>query len=137
MPGCDPERTSDSPSYVGSAGQRQVCGDFTTLYASAVDAKSPRAKRCDLEQSTGHHHILEEVDHLVRVSKIAVEGCRSGERKKRERNSGQTSPETHDEQNAATNLQSDSKSEGNWRQGQTRGTDHFGGRPNCCEFAEA
>jgi hypothetical protein len=46
------------------------------------------------------------------------------------------SPETHDEQKAATNLHSDSKSKGQWRQWQTRGTDHFGGRPNCGEFAE-
>jgi hypothetical protein len=37
---------------------------------------------------------------------------------------------------AATNLHSDTKSKGQWRQWQTRGTDHFGGRPNCGEFAE-
>jgi hypothetical protein len=34
------------------------------------------------------------VNHLVRVSKIAMEGGRSGQRKKCERNGGQTSPET-------------------------------------------
>lgn len=81
-------------TYVGSASQRQVRGDVTILCTSVVDAESPRAKRYDLEQPTSHHHVLEEVNHLVRVSKIAMEGGRSGQRKKCERNGGQTSPET-------------------------------------------
>jgi hypothetical protein len=38
-----------------------------------VDAERHSAKCDDLEQSAGHHHVLEEVDHLVLVGKVAVE----------------------------------------------------------------
>jgi len=31
-----------------------------------------RPKRDDLEQSAGHHHILEKVDHLVLIGKVPV-----------------------------------------------------------------
>ena len=45
----------------------------TALGAAVVYAERPRAKRYDLEQSTGYHHVLEEVDHLILVGKVAVE----------------------------------------------------------------
>jgi hypothetical protein len=68
-------------SASGRRARRQGCAhasiwchfQSTALGAAVVYAERPRAERDDLEQSTGHHHVLEEVDHLVLVGEVAVE----------------------------------------------------------------
>src|ERR1700727_1999971 len=66
------------------AGQPHVCGHFTAFGAEVVDAERPSPKRDDLEQPARHHHVLEEVDHLVLVGKVAVECQRGHKGKQRE-----------------------------------------------------
>src|SRR6266850_8599047 len=40
---------------------------------SAIKADRPRTECCDLEQATRYHHVLQEMDHLIPVGKVAVE----------------------------------------------------------------
>jgi hypothetical protein len=58
----------------GEQTQCRFCEPLCTALGSAVvHAERPRAKRDDLEQSASHHQVLEEVDHLVLIGKVAVE----------------------------------------------------------------
>ena len=56
-----------------SMTQAKHCG-FSRLRRRApiVNAERARPERDDLEESASHHHILEKVDHLVLIGKVAV-----------------------------------------------------------------
>ena len=88
----------------------------TALAAAVIKAERTRAERDDLEQSAGHHHVLEEVDHLVLVGKITVECDRGRKRKHGERACSDAGLETGDEQKAATQLDENGDRESQLRQ---------------------
>ena len=70
------------------AGQHEKTGWLTCFDAAfavtsrffgktVIEAEPARPEGRDLKQATCHHHILEEVDHLIFVGEVAVERNRS------------------------------------------------------------
>src|SRR5580704_11658501 len=59
------------PCRGASGGHSGTCAQFAG-FAPIVDAECAGSECRDLEQPAGHHHVLQEVDHLVLVGEIAV-----------------------------------------------------------------
>jgi hypothetical protein len=56
-----------------SAGRRHARHRLAALGKAIVDADRARAEAHDLKQAARNHDVLEEVDHLILVGKVAVE----------------------------------------------------------------
>jgi len=57
----------------GSASRYGARNSPAILRKTIVEADCARTEGRDLEQATCHHHVLEEVDHLILVGEVAVE----------------------------------------------------------------
>ncbi len=102
-----------------------------------LDADRSGPEGSDLEQPAGHHHVLQKVDHLVLVGEIAVERNRRRQREDRQGPRNKASAIAGDEQQAASEFDSDSKGEGQRWDGQSRSADHGSRRAVGGELAKA
>src|ERR1700722_2533290 len=105
--------------------------------APVVDAQCAGPKGYDLKQAACHHHVLEEVDHLVLVSEIAVERNRRCQREDRQGSGDESSAIAGDEKQTTSEFDSDSKGEGQRWNGQSRSADHGSRRAVGGELAKA
>src|SRR5260221_12045540 len=74
---------------------------------SAIKADRPRTERCDLKQATRHHHVLEKMDHLILVGKVAVERHTRNDTEHGECKRHQPNLVAGEQQNAAAQFQDD------------------------------
>src|ERR1700733_14837113 len=105
--------------------------------APVVDAQCAGPEGYDLKEPACHHHVLEEVDHLVLVGEVAVERNRRRQREDRQGSRNKASAIAGDEKQAASEFDSDSKGECQRRNGQSRSADHGGGGAVGGELAKA
>src|ERR1700733_3199031 len=105
--------------------------------APVVDAQCAGPKGYDLKETACHHHVLEEVVHLVLVGEIAVERNRRRQREDRQGPRNKASAIAGDEKQAASEFDSDSKGEGQRWDGQSRSADHGSRRAVGGELAKA
>src|ERR1700735_2507830 len=92
--------------------------------APVVDAQCAGPEGYDLKETACHHHVLEEVDHLVLVSEVAVERNRRRQREDRQGSRNKASAIAGDEKQAASEFDSNSKGESQRRNRQSRSADH-------------
>src|ERR1700690_3262325 len=83
-----------------------------------VDTKCTGTEGDDLQQATCHHDVLEEINHLVLVRKVAMEGHCSDEREQRKHSSPRASLESGNEQKPAAQLDRDGNGKSQGREGQ-------------------
>src|SRR5882762_8268551 len=104
---------------------------------SAIKADRPRTERCDLKQATRHHHVLEEMDHLIPVGKIAVERRTRDHTEHSECKRHRPNPVAGEQQQSAAQFKDDRHEVGERRHRQAGGGNHRGRRTVSGELAEA
>jgi hypothetical protein len=97
---------------------------------AVVDTECTGTECDDLQQATCHHDVLEKINHLVLVRKVAMECRRGDEREQRKHRSDSASLESGNEQKTAAQLDRDGNGKSQGREGQTHRTNRFSGRPN-------
>jgi len=65
----------------------------------------------DLQQTPGHHEVLQEVDHLVLIRKMTMKNDRGREREHGKRKRRRCGSKSNNKQQAATNLEHDGVSQ--------------------------
>src|SRR6266702_374141 len=104
---------------------------------SAIKADRPRTERCDLKQATRHHHVLEEMDHLIPVGKVAVERRTRDHTEHSECKRHRPNPVAGEQQQSAAQFKDDRHEVGERRHRQADGGNHRGRRTVSGELAEA
>src|SRR6516162_9967760 len=75
------------------------------LYGFPVEAEAAGAERDDVKEPAGHHQVLVEVDHVVRISGRQMHAKGSAEADKDQQGSGPSSVETREQRQAAEQMQ--------------------------------
>src|SRR5690242_13117497 len=96
----------------GSASRSHASNSLATLGETAVDTDCARAEARDLKQTARQHDVLEEVDHLILVGKVAVERYRSHQCEKCQHDCHQASLEACDQQEPAAEFNGNGYHEG-------------------------
>src|SRR5260221_2507093 len=104
---------------------------------SAIKADRPRTERCDLKQATRHHHVLQEMDHLVLVGKVAVERHTRNNTERSECKRHRPNPVAGEQQKSAAQFKDDRHEVGERRHRQADGGNHRGRRTISGKLAEA
>src|ERR1700730_5883770 len=81
---------------------------------AVVDAECAGTECHDLEHAASHHHVLDEMEYLVRIGEVGVEEHRGGDAEQREDAAGGARPIADDHQDAAADLDRNSADVSKW-----------------------
>jgi len=107
--------------YKSASGTDRLAGGLAR--ADRIDAPGAGAEGHDLQQAAGHRDVLQQVDHLVLVAHVAVEGKGRNDREQREGGGDMAGLEAGHQQQAATEFHRDGDGKGERREGQAAGGD--------------